>query len=159
MVKRIPLDCWAYGRLSCVAPSGSCQRSGETGDTSLALPAPAGPATQSMRPCLSLSSTKSRLLASKLPSSAVSPRCQAVGWSGSGAGRLLSVDLAAREGGVGVLCQLRSAGQSRGLCIPAGSLGCPLRLSQLVLGCFEPLSTLHVSGTPGEGTTAFLLEV
>lgn len=78
----------------------SCQGSGLTGDTSLALPAPAGLAVWSMRSCFSLSSAKSGLLASKPPSSAVSPRCQAVGWRSLGAGRLLYVDLAAGEGGV-----------------------------------------------------------
>lgn len=104
VVKWIPLDHWTRGWMSCTAPLGSCQSSRETGDTSLALLALAEPVTWSMRLCLSLSSAKSGLLASKVPPSAVSLGCQAVGWSSSGAGRLLSGDLAAGEGG---LCCVR----------------------------------------------------
>lgn len=85
-----------------------CQCSRETGDTGWALPAPTGPVAWSMYPCLSLSISKSGLLASKPRSSAFSPGCQAVGWSSSGAGQLLSFDLAASREGCAV----------SGLCVP-----------------------------------------
>lgn len=62
-MKWILVDRWAHGCLSHTAPSNSCQGSGETGDTGLAFAAPSGPASQSMRPCLSPFSTKSGLLA------------------------------------------------------------------------------------------------
>lgn len=62
-VKWILVELWARGCLSHTAPSSSCQGSEETGDTGLALAAPSGPASQSMRPCLSHFSTKSGLLA------------------------------------------------------------------------------------------------
>lgn len=140
VVKWILLD---HGRVaSCPArhPWASCQGSGETGDTNSPLAAPAGPAAWSMPPASA--SAKSRLLASKPPLSAVFLRCQAVGWSSSGAGHLLSVDLAAGEGEMYCVRDRAYAG-AEGFCIPAGSLGCPLRLSQLVLGYSEPLSMLH----------------
>lgn len=65
IVKWILVDYWARGHLSHTVSSSSCQGSGQTGDTGLTLAAPSGPASQSMRPCLSLFSTKSGLLAWK----------------------------------------------------------------------------------------------
>lgn len=141
-VKWILLD---HGRVaSCPAwhPWASCQGSGETGDISWALPASAGPVAWSMPPCLILSTAKSSLLASKAPLSVVFLRCQTLGWSSSEPGYLLCVDLAAGEGEV-CCVRDRAYAEANGFCIPAGSLGSPLRLSQLVLRCSEPLPVLH----------------
>lgn len=99
-VKWILVDRWACGSLSPTEPSSSCQGSGETGDTGLAPAAPSGAASQSMRPCLSLFSTKSGLLAWNLlyQQFLVGARL----WIWEQDGSFLSTWLLAKEG---VLCQ------------------------------------------------------